>query len=134
MSCEGIILGMKVAYVISFILLILGLIFIFQNLNDVTVRFFSLQSEGPLALAIAVAFLGGFVISLLAIWPGKFITARKNTKLVKENERLQKKLSETAIVFETPGLGKEGEVGGSGYNSGEPVKEADIQDLTGHKD
>jgi uncharacterized integral membrane protein len=54
-----------VAIVLGVVVLALLLVFIFQNLHDTTIRFFSLRGSLPVALALLFAALAGAIVVLL---------------------------------------------------------------------
>lgn len=84
---------------ISFLLIIVAGIFIFQNLDEVTVTFTSVSFTGPLALSISLAVLCGFIIGVFFMLPGMFRRRREIKVLRKNNAALQKEVNDSSIDF-----------------------------------
>lgn len=73
-----------------------------------TVRFLKQSFTAPLALIISVTLLVGFFVGIIFTWPELSKTRREAAKIYKQNEFLKKKLDDSAISYETEGLGAEG--------------------------
>lgn len=100
---------MKILKILSVLLVIVSLIFIFQNLENATVKFIKYSFTAPIALIVAIALFAGFFVGTFFIWP-ELASKRRTIKIVeKENIFLKKKLDESAIKYNTEGLGLEGE-------------------------
>ena len=84
---------------LTFIIFCLTIVFIFQNLNEVTVYFFNISFTGPFSLSIAVAMVGGFLAGIFFMLPSLFRRRKELKKVLRENVRLNKKVSESAIEF-----------------------------------
>ncbi|HMO78626.1 MAG TPA: LapA family protein [Candidatus Paceibacterota bacterium] len=91
------------------ILLSAGLVFNFQNLDLITVKFWIISFESPIGLIIVTSFIVGVLIPILIMMP-PFLT--RGYKIKKKNEeiaKMKKRLDDSAIMFESGGLGNEGE-------------------------
>jgi len=93
----------------TLIIIVIGLIFIFQNMAVIPITFAIWNFESPIGLVVTTAFVAGIVITFLFSFTVIMAYKVKNKFLKKNNDMLQKRLKETAIVFEAPGLGAEGE-------------------------
>ncbi|HMP67632.1 MAG TPA: LapA family protein [Candidatus Paceibacterota bacterium] len=91
------------------ILLSTGLIFNFQNLDIITVNFWLISFESPIGLIIVTSFIIGVLIPVLILFPIILNARYKIKKQNNETEKLQKKIDDSAIMFESGGLGEEGE-------------------------
>lgn len=98
---------------LSVIIAVIALIFAFQNIEVVNVSFFEWGFSAPVSLVIIASLLIGFVIGLIFFVPNSMASKWK-IKLQKEAiEKLQKKLEEETIKYDSEGLGVEGETRGS---------------------
>lgn len=94
--------------IVAFLLLIAGLVFIFQNLDEVTVHFLQLSFTGPVALTISATLIGGFLIGLCMMMPARWRLSQEISKLKKEIVLL-KKADPSTIIYRSEGLGEEGQ-------------------------
>ncbi|HRY30908.1 MAG TPA: LapA family protein [Candidatus Paceibacterota bacterium] len=96
---------------IIFVLLIfaLGLLFSFQNIAPAQIVFLAWNFQSPTWLVIAVSFFLGFIIPLGILLPMVLVRNLKIRKLEKEKAVAEKRLNDSGLLFESPGLGTEGE-------------------------
>lgn len=83
--------------------------FIFQNPTFVTVSFFNYQYESFLGLIVTGAFFAGFLFSIIIFLPDTMKRTWQLTRLKSENKKLKKYVDQDNIVYESKGLGSEGE-------------------------
>lgn len=95
--------------ILSLVLVILGMIFSFQNLLVVQVKFLLFEFQSPVGLIIVASFIFGIVIPIGILLPIVLTKNYKIRKLEKEKEFLNKRLNDSGILFESSGLGVEGE-------------------------
>jgi uncharacterized integral membrane protein len=93
----------------SLTLVVLSMIFSFQNLLVVQVKFLLFEFQSPVGLLIVASFLFGVVIPVGILLPIVLTKNLKIRKLEKEKENINKRLDDSGILFESSGLGNEGE-------------------------
>ncbi len=96
---------------IIFILVVIsvGLIFSFQNLIDVPVTFLFWTFQSPVGLIIVTSFVVGLILAVGFLVPMVLTRDLKIKKLKNENAVFQRRLDDSGILFESSGLGTEGE-------------------------
>lgn len=92
--------------IIGILLGAVSVIFALQNVMVVTLRFFSWQFEGSLALILLLALVVGVVISLLIVLPESIGNYFRYGSLKKTNEKLEEELKKqkelTVFAKKTP--------------------------------
>jgi uncharacterized integral membrane protein len=95
--------------ILGLFIVVLGIIFSFQNLLMVPVKFLFLEFQSPVGLIIVSSFIVGIIIPIGVLLPIVLARNYKIKKLDKEKETLGKRLDDSGILFESSGLGTEGE-------------------------
>lgn len=100
---------MTTTIILMLIMVISGLVFGLQNFSVVEVDFLFWSFKSSIGLLVAVSFFMGLILPSAFLLPS--ILAKKYIikKLRKEKDNLQKRLDDSGILFEAPGLGIEGE-------------------------
>jgi lipopolysaccharide assembly protein A len=83
---------MIILFIIGLILGAVTIIFALQNIEVITVTFFSWQLTGSLALILSLAVIAGIIITLLLLLPGSIENYFKYRNLKKENQKLEEEL------------------------------------------
>jgi len=81
---------MRFMTIIAIILAGIAVIFIFQNINPITISFFTLEFEAPVAIILFFTLLIGFVIGALLVLPSLFRAIKESSRLGKENVLFKK--------------------------------------------
>lgn len=75
--------GIWVAELVAIVLLIFLLVFILQNLNDVTVEFLAIQTTMPLGVALLFGGIGG-AVTVALVGAARILQLRRQTKKKQE--------------------------------------------------
>lgn len=89
--------------------LIVLLMFLFQNMSTIAITFALWTFESPVGMLIAASVVIGFALGLVLILPSLLSKKFKLREAGRQIDLLEKRLNETAMTFESPGLGAEGE-------------------------
>jgi uncharacterized integral membrane protein len=83
---------MIILFTIGILLGVISVVFVLQNVDIVTVTFFSWHFNGSLALVLFLTFTVGIFVTILLILPESINNYLKNKKIEKENEKLKEEL------------------------------------------
>jgi uncharacterized integral membrane protein len=86
-----------------------SLTFIFQNNEEIVVKFFTYQFSGSTALVLIATLIVGLLIGLMLTVPGNVKKGLEVRKVLKENVLYKKRIEDDGIVYRSEGLGTQGE-------------------------
>jgi len=102
---------MIILFIVGLLLGVVSVIFALQNIEVVTISFFSWHLTGSLALILLLTIASGIIIAILLLLPEFIGNYLKYKNLKKENERvteeLQKQKELTVFAKHTPPTDKE---------------------------
>lgn len=98
-----------IAIIIILLVVVLGLILHLQNLADVSINIFFWSIETPIGVVALIVFVAGVLVASAVLWPMIWKRNLKNKKLEEENVIFKRRLDDSGILFESGGLGTEGE-------------------------
>jgi len=85
--------------ILGIILIVITLLFAFQNSEVITVHFFTYEMTTSVALVILAALVAGFIIALLVLTSTLVKTGSKNRKLSKELESIKEQEENVGIDY-----------------------------------
>lgn len=83
---------MALFLIIGLIIGAVSVVFVLQNIQPITVAFFSWQLDGSLSVILLAALLCGMLIAVLILLPSIIKAEWRIRKLVKENKKLESDL------------------------------------------
>ena len=89
---EEIIYNMIILFIVGLLLGVTTVIFVLQNIDVITVAFFSWHLTGSLALILSLAAIAGVIVTIFLILPKSINNYFRYRNLKKENKRLKEEL------------------------------------------
>ena len=83
---------MIILFIIGLLLGAVSVIFALQNIDIITVTFFSWHLTGSLALILLLTITAGILVTILLVLPGSIRNYFRYKNLEKENKRLEEEL------------------------------------------
>ncbi len=83
---------MIILFIIGLLLGAVSVIFALQNIDIITVTFFSWHLTGSLALILLLTITAGILVTILLVLPGSITNYFRYKKLEKENKNLEEEL------------------------------------------
>jgi uncharacterized integral membrane protein len=83
---------MIILFIFGLVIGAVAVIFALQNIDVITITFFSWHMTGSLALILILAIIVGIIITVLLLLPGSVANYFKYKSLEKENKKLEEEL------------------------------------------